>query len=204
MRSEPEYTTRHAGTAIVCGPAPSLFDDIHHCLAIVKRATFVAVNEGLSLITADILVTVDMLFAKQARRYAEEVMPAPVTIHAKLKPLGKSHGVEGVDYWWHDEPCLPGSGWWATRWALAVGFDRVVLCGCPMDAGSGYHPDVMRRMGRDAGQVDGYEDARPAREHVARKFQPALRDAVARGEGFRVYSMSGFTRELLGEPYGNR
>jgi hypothetical protein len=77
----------------------------------------------------------------------------------------------------------------------ALGFDEVILCGAPMD-GSGYFPGECTkvidcpRIGDPARQqhraIEGY------RRKFKEKFAPRYRG--------RLFSMSGFTRDVVGEP----
>lgn len=83
----------------------------------------------------------------------------------------------------------------AARIGLAMGFAPVILCGCPMD-GSGYSP-AEAKIKHDCARIgDRGAQMAPIIESYKRKM--AL---LAKGE-FRgkVYSMSGFTRAVLGQP----
>jgi len=39
-----------------------------------------------------------------------------------------------IDHWW-DIPLGGGSAWLARKFAVSIGFDRIILCGCPMEPG---------------------------------------------------------------------
>lgn len=86
----------------------------------------------------------------------------------------------------------------AAKIGLAMGFEWIVLCGCPMDGSGYFNPEetggfdhrVNVRIGDPEKQghrtVDGY-----------RRKMKALADGEFKG---RVFSMSGYTREILGAP----
>jgi hypothetical protein len=83
----------------------------------------------------------------------------------------------------------------AVRIGLAMGFAPVILCGCPLD-GSGYSP-AEAQIAHDCTRVGHAGSQRaPIVESYKRKFA-----ALAAGEfKGKVFSMSGFTRALLGGP----
>lgn len=82
-----------------------------------------------------------------------------------------------VDHVWGG-PLGGTSGLFATRVALALGYEEVVLCGIPMD-GSGRFYDPPWKQGGNLGTMAEWE-----------RFAPVFNG--------RVRSMSGRTRELLG------
>jgi hypothetical protein len=129
------------------------------------------------------------------------------------------------DWWAADVHMGAGSAGKAIGIAKAMGFSEVILCGCPMD-GSGYFPgegdgfDPARpgaggikqsmnclRIG-DGGLARGY----PKPGTGGREWMLVQETRIVRGyrEAFRklseselkgwVYSMSGFTRDCVGEP----
>lgn len=83
----------------------------------------------------------------------------------------------------------------AARIGLAMGYSPVILCGCPMD-GSGYSP-AEAQIEHDCARVGAAESqSAPIVESYKRKMA-----SLAKGEfKDKVYSMSGFTREVLGGP----
>ena len=98
-------------------------------------------------------------------------------------------GVPGVKHW--DLPGHGSSGLNAVYVGLGLGYEKIILCGIPLDnSGHYFNPPWIRtnferevpskRAGPD--QIRFWTDARDT------KFQG------------RVFSMSGRTRELLGEP----
>lgn len=84
---------------------------------------------------------------------------------------------------------------------LQAGYGPVIMCGCPLD-GSGYFDGESKKghgIGHDCRRVgDPAEQDNPAIQSYREKFKRNI------GKNFkgRVFSMSGFTREVLGAPDG--
>lgn len=91
-----------------------------------------------------------------------------------------------VEWPWPGRRRQGTSSLFAAHVAVQLGYDRIVLCGVPLD-GSGY----FFRKHRVADQ----ESRTFARRHCHDMWRE-----VAPEWGGKVTSMSGFTRELLGEP----
>jgi hypothetical protein len=100
---------------------------------------------------------------------------------------------------WHRDITSEGtSAAKAARIGLALGFERIVLCGCPLD-GSGYAVGEakvpvepgMQRVGCAA--LQDRRTIRRYREEMTRLAQGLF----SKG---RVTSMSGFTKQVLGAP----
>lgn len=93
----------------------------------------------------------------------------------------------------------------AAKLGFILGFDEVILCGCPMDQ-PGYFPGEAKvpqhvsclRIG-DHGLAYNSQ-AKVQETRIIRGYREKLK-ILAEGEfKGRVYSMSGFTRECLGPP----
>lgn len=100
-----------------------------------------------------------------------------------------------VDKYWHITSGA-GSAFLAVRILRMLGFTRIVLAGCPMTGGDGYAIDT------DKGSLD---DPRlgllPPDHTLIRGWQSNIVKMKADPDiGPFVRSMSGFTREIFGEP----
>lgn len=88
---------------------------------------------------------------------------------------------DGVDEVWKFNLNGGSSGCYAAAVGVALGYDKIILCGCPADnTGNFYDPPWQ----------DGFfKKCRPVWEFANEKYY----------EG-KVFSMSGWTRKLLGGP----
>jgi len=128
------------------------------------------------------MVAIDRSRAGEWKAAGEEKF-GPLELHG-----GRPRNHDWFDYWW---PALQDGGgtsaMMAYKIALAMGFDEVILCGCPLQ--SGPYADGS------AGWTDKGES------NVAAYYDPWIK--VSEQIQGIVFSMSGFTKELLGEPLPN-
>lgn len=80
---------------------------------------------------------------------------------------------------------------------LSIGFDKIILCGCPMD-GSGYDPNEAQVSQMTACQRIG--DPRVQDRSTIKRYREKMISLAQTTFKGRVYSMSGFTRLHLGPP----
>lgn len=182
-----------AGPALVCGSAYSLGDDLARARALYPDAPVIAVSGASAHVKADFLFTLHPRdFGKWIA--AQRRLNDSFTTHSsgsigRLTKLGKPVRDYGdlVQYWWPDARSAGSSGWAARILARLMGFDEVILCGVPISQGK-YAGDKMARDWNRLELVTHYQNA-------------ILRD-TANHEGVR--SMSGWTKEIFGEPDGGR
>jgi len=176
--ASPPYLFTQSGTVFVCGNAFCLHEDLENARKIVD-APIIAVNGASREIKAF------ALFSYHPQRFME----APYSWIKKQQKFGSDFTVHGsktedlpfVDHWWEGARGNGGSAWGARKMAKLMGFDHVILCGCPLVPGNyaGHIPgDLMTRRA----VVDQY-----AKEIEA---DTDWHDGVT--------SMSGATREILG------
>lgn len=200
------FTPVPGGTALVCGPAPCLLDDLVPALLLRPGADLLAVNEAPSIlerrrIEVAHVVTYDALFAAQARQYVSKWAPLSrsAPIHCRDKQSAEIPA-GAVDHWWSGPGLACSSGIFAAVLARSMGYYEAILVGCPMVPGSGYHRDMAALAGRPHPRVgSGFDDRHRSRELVA-KFQRHTLDLREAGALDHVRSMSGWTAEHLGEP----
>lgn len=177
--ASPPYPFQHPGVCLVAGSAFSLHDDINRARALYPGAPVIAVNGASREVKAFALVSQhpENFTARGAEwiRHQRRLFGKGFTTHSP-----KQHS--SVDYWW-DIRLAGGSAWVARKIAWHMGFDLVILCGCPLVPGNytGHRP--------------GMRMAKPA--VVDELFGQIERDKDWH-EG--VYSMSGRTMELLRSP----
>jgi hypothetical protein len=83
----------------------------------------------------------------------------------------------------------------------ALGAEKVILCGCPMD-GSGYFPGESvtgATIKHDPG-CQRVGDPTKQDRTIIRRYRDTMAKLAQTTFKGRVFSMSGFTRDCLGEP----
>lgn len=131
--SSPPFPMRYSGDCIVAGNAEGLHDDLAAAREILGDVPVIAVNGASREVKAI------ALFSKHPDRYIEmrwishqrRLFGDGFTVHAP----GRGSKMPWVNYWWPDAEGRGGSAWGARKLACLIGFDRVVLCGCPLEPG---------------------------------------------------------------------
>lgn len=148
-----------------------------------EKPVVIAVNHADSQVWADYLVS---LHWECARLHKQESLNPDA-----LFVCGKDTNSRHVDY------VIPGHGSGATssmsavKIALFMGFDMVIMCGCPLNGGDG-----------NVGQIRSADTARPGNADpngkLMRKFRNAFIEELQALPRHKIRSMSGFTAETLG------
>lgn len=217
-------------TFLVIGSAPGLFEDVQRALALRPFAEGMLVNGACAALewpehmlcgheekTVNFLRARDKAFPGKPCKYVHATYPkfhGPKSDATRIAEYNSMF--PGVTNWWPlDLGGHAGSAGKAINICRALGADEVILCGCPYN-GSGYFPGEGEgipqsmnclRIG-DGGKARGYPKpgthgrewmdvqetriVKGYREHFAR----LAKTVFATG----VYSMSGFTRDCVGEP----
>lgn len=192
--SVPAWTDKRAGTLLVVGSAPCLFEDVERARALRMHADTLLINEAAGAIedAQHVLAghgdKADLFMAYRREKFPDA---PPVFVHASLRsdrPLGRS-----VTHVWHHVATGGTSAWKAVRIGKAMGYGEIILCGCPMVASGYFNNAETGKFKHDCARF-GYGEGRQY-DNYRRTFE-----VRARTEGVGVYSMSGWSRELLGEP----
>lgn len=177
--SSPPFSFTYSGTCIVAGSAFCLHEDLEKAKKILGDVPVIAVNGASREVKALMLVSQhpENFTARGAEwvRHQRRLFGDGFTVHSTKKlPI--------VDYVWNLTH-RGGSAWIARRIAGLVGFEPVVLVGCPLVTGnySGYRPGILM--------------TKPV---VVNQLLKQIAEDAEWLEG--CYSMSGATRELLGCP----
>jgi hypothetical protein len=179
----PKCAIRYSGPVFVAGNAWCLHDDIEEGRKIIGNAPVIAVN-GASQEVKSIA-----LFSYHPHRFIEKgcewirhqkrLFGTDFTVHASRQ----ENGMPFVDYWWEDARGGGGSAWGARKLAWLLGFETVVMVGCPLTPGnySSFKPGMI--MTRDD-ILDPY------------------RREIESDKDWHIgcYSMSGWTKEFFGCP----
>jgi hypothetical protein len=174
-------------TALVCGSARCLWEDLTLTGRLEWTAAIVAVN-----VTAQFLPRVTHIaslhgeFPGLMRTVREHMdlcrdLPPPQTHSNRPAP--------GIDRVW-DIPDEGSSALFAVRVALGLGYERVICCGVPLDSLGRFYDDPRQPPRWEWGHWQGADYRRAWSRAAANEF-----------EG-RVRSCSGWTRALLGGPDG--
>jgi hypothetical protein len=164
-------------TAIVAGSAYGVFQEIEEAKAKVTVDQIFAANDiGVYLPEVDHMVS---LHADNLTHWAA------LRSDKRSRDLFKTHSIYDHDYNWKElTPTFVLSGYFAMQIAFIMGFQRVILCGCPGD-------DTRRffdAQPRPNGPYHGRGTVQQLQDEIRRI--PELLDVVR--------SMSGYTREVFG------
>lgn len=185
-----ELANKYSGPVLVCGSAPCLFRDMDKALRARPDATIIAINDVAGYINAEFVTSIHCEKMQEFRAKS---------INKKIKTLsgGIYNAACDVDHWFSS--CNSGgtSAGSALKIARKMGFDEIILCGCPMNGGDGYF--YRRAKPTQFLMQKRFGDASPRSSSVV-AHQMNLRYEME-GNGYNmVKSMSGFTAELFGKP----
>lgn len=197
---------------LVVGSAPCALEDLGRAKDCYPDHEIMLVNGACTLVEkAEHMLaghTTKVKEFKWARQSAFPNAPLP-KIHASWAMPSRHRRVEDqqralrrdfpdVDVWWGgDVSSGATSAGKAALIGLRLGFGTIVLCGCPMD-GSGYHPGEAKVTVEAGMQRVG--DPKMQQRATIRRYRDRMANLAMGDFRGRVYSMSGYTRQVLGEP----
>lgn len=191
--AEPSYPMAHTGPVLVCGFGPTFYDDLERARQLRPDAPAIAVNEAAKAVKTFALFT---LHPEKLRRFCALQVQSfgdGFTVHSG----GKAFDVQDrprkylrVDYWWREAAGGGTSAWAAARMARLMGFDEIILTGVPLVHGN--YADLGFAKAWRVGQKR--EDGRDMLD----TYRAYVENDTSWHEG--VTSMSGWTRDLFGEP----
>jgi hypothetical protein len=180
--SLPPYPHQHEGPCLIAGNALCLPDDLSRARLIFPDAPVIAVNGAAGEIKAFALFSYHPEFFEQKGwiRKQRAFFGDGFTVHAVRSDILCPH----VDHWWPKATGSGGSAWGARKVAGMMGFAPVVFVGCPLEVGPYTNHSAIGGLMHKENVVED------------------MRQGIASDTGWHddVYSMSGFTRELFGEP----
>ncbi len=194
---------------IVVGSAPCLYDDVRAARELFPDAEVMTINEASGAIEdVDHVLAGHTVKAEQFATYRRSKFPncKPFRVHASWtqrdETSKESHPLV-TDWWGKDVSSGATSAGKAIRISKKMGFDKVVLCGCPLDASGYFNPtetEAMQRQYQHHGKCArvGYLKDHNNRS-VVRYRETFARLAETEWKGW-VFSMSGLSRRLLGAP----
>lgn len=191
----PLYPKQESGVCLVVGTHPNAQAEVDAALRKYPSAKLCGVNEAPALIPCDHLATCHaeklVSFLEIHDATWEDHYPIPV-LHVQnvwqkdLTPLACHN-------WQHNFGA--GSAIFAAACMIGIGFDLVILCGCPIDGGGGY---AMRT------HEGTLEDPRLGSMSPAHSMVKAWHQSIdamiekAPNIAGKIRSMSGYTQQIFG------
>lgn len=195
------------GVLLVAGSAPCVLEDLQNARQLFPVHEVMTVNGACAVIedTDHCLAghtDKAEIFAAARRAAFPNALPwrlhASWLHHPKRRPEPPSNEFPSVTDW-HESWASSGatSAGKAAMIGLHIGFERIVLCGCPMD-GSGYIFDEAPVKAAPGMQRVG--DLRMQDRATIRRYRDTMARLAQTDFKGRVFSMSGFTKQVLGAP----
>jgi len=186
----PAYPCAHSGAVVIAGFASTLQDDLARVAARRPGLPIIAVNKAAEHIKAFAVYSFHFERDKLGiwSRVQRERFGPEVAIFGPGKKDWLEHNQRNypyVDYWAPVTACQGSSGWCAVRLAHLLGFEERILCGIPIEA----------RRYADRTEARYWQSSKT---HAVSTFRKHIEKDKAYHSG--TYSLSGWTRELLGEP----
>jgi hypothetical protein len=178
------YQAKHEGTAIICGSAPCVSEDLEKALTIRPYATLLGVNNVGAMI--DGIEHVWTQHNNLAQNYKEN---AKVKVHARENVMG-----DFVDFVWPSLNWVCGSsGVAGALWAKhGMDFDEVIMAGIPLSLGNlAYSEKYPSKYTKEEGF---------ATDNQIDHWLSHLRTFHFQGKTAGIFSMSGSTSRILGMP----
>lgn len=196
------YSCKHEGTLIVLGSAEGGVHELGEVREHCPDCKVATVGHAAGMSVADFVVSDHYEVHEELRRLQEEIGGNGYTTHATY--TGKAKNYPQVDYWWNWPRPSCTSMWTAIRIGIYTGFDRIILCGCPLSFGNIQHPSQIQKDGDVWPPPRDLDRLRPkpgceTSEDILQQFRMWFVAQCMEFKG-RVFSMSGFTKDVLGAP----
>lgn len=197
-----EYPTKHGGCAIICGAAPSLFDELAEAKKLRPDATILGVKHAAALIPE-----IEHIWTQHGEMTLKikESAGRKIYVHARPRMIQSPSGIkwfvphskeayEAIDYIWPDLGWAKGSsGVAGAMWARhGMGFDEVIMAGINLN-----QDDKKYAKSYPNKYQCGFCYATDNQvENWLRLLGKHIEDGKTQG----VYSMGGNTKKMLGFP----
>lgn len=190
---------------LAVGSAPCLHQDVEAALALHPDAELMLINGACASIErAGHMLAGHTEKAEDFAAARKLAFPHadPIRVHANWKskqPIPWKQYPSVTDWWGPDVSTGATSAGKAARIGFHMGFQKIILCGCPLD-GSGYSFDEAQ-VAHDCLRV-GAPETQEAK--VIQRYRATMARLAAGDFKGRVFSVSGFTAQVLGYPPGWR
>jgi hypothetical protein len=192
MGALPPFAERKTGTALLCGPAPSLFADFGQARKLFPGAELMALSWTIRAVRAQHVFSHHHEVAHLFRGFGRLDWPGhQFLIHSGIPHRREFRRYPAVDHFWEVGMDSANSAPSACHVLLEMGFDRIVMCGIALDGTPGYAFETGHAVFWQP------EIAAHAGELVMADF--ARRENLDKFAG-RVFAMSGAPRKLFGPP----
>lgn len=180
-------------TALICGSAPCLLQDLEEALKNRPDAVIFAINDAAAYVHADFLVT---LHPEKGEIFKNKSQNAEAPLFTGAKPSKQWHTYP-ADYWFSNAASGATSAYSAVQIARKLKFCEIILCGCPMQGGDGYIDGSKHNESLGMGVRVGHAGPKHA---VTRAHKTNLDEYARTEDCSMVSSMSGYTKQLFGGP----
>jgi hypothetical protein len=195
-------------TLLVVGSAPCLFDDVAEALQAHPDSPIMTINEACGALRhVDHMLAGHTVKAEAFVEYRREKFPdaPPCRVHASWHRLNEApkQDYPSVTDWWDGSVSTgASSAGKAIRIGFLLGYERIILCGCPMNGGGYFNQSETARFEKAFlryGKCKRIGDDREQNYRGIVRYRDkfaALAETEWKG---RVFSMSGWTRTVLNE-----
>jgi hypothetical protein len=182
---------KQGSVAIICGGAPSVFDDVEAARALRPSAVLLGATAAAAMFPE-----INHVWTHHGDEGAslKAMVDRQIKVHCRGRNKRTVPPIIGCDFVWPRLNWVSGSsGFGAALWAIhGLRFHEAILCGVPISTDVlGYHPD---RRFVQAGS--GFSHNRSA----TRGWQAQILAFKKRGLCHGIYSMGGWTRDTFGAP----
>ena len=196
---------------LVVGSAPCLFDDVKRALQLRPFASLMLVNGACTAFeNAEHMLAgheEKAEFFVRERKLAFPDAPAirvHACCHAHRKDMMRSMFPSVTDWWPHEKGTGATSASKAAKLCFDLGATEVILCGCPLNQPGYFEGEAKVPQHIMCERIGDHGMSRvgiPVQEtRIVKAYRSRFKE-LAEGEfKGRVFSMSGFTRDCLGEP----
>lgn len=195
------YSVQHEGTLLVLGSAEGGLEELDTVRECRPEASVMSIGHAAGMTKADFVMT-DHYEVHSELRALQDRYHTEYSTHCTRASGWQKY--PAVDYWWDLPRAIATSAESAIDIGLAMGFDEIILCGCPLEGGTIQHPKQREKDG------DIWPPPRDLRAH-GRKLGEETSDEIL--ATFRrnfllladkwlghVFSMGGYTQSILGSP----
>jgi hypothetical protein len=193
------------GVLLVAGSAACLLADLEAAEALFPLATILTVNGAAAVVEAAehcLAGHTEKAEEFAAARRAAFPNARPVRWHANWgnprRPAPKVNYPSVTDWWGPEMSSGATSAGKAALIGIAMNFSKIVLCGCPMD-GSGYVAGETKGISQSAACAR-IGDPKAQSKKIIMRYRARMAELAQTTFKGRVFSMSGFTAEVLGRP----